>query len=158
MKPFTVLSSVLCALLLTACSRMPLPQDNTTLNAAVTGKQYVFHATTANPAGGSPVRLSTGYDLVVSGDTVTATLPYYGRAYSADPDTGPIRFTTTNTRYTSTADDNGWDIVIAPADVEGIQELRLALSGSGYGTLYVTSTNRQAISFYGNATAKEAGR
>ncbi|RYF79669.1 MAG: DUF4251 domain-containing protein, partial [Chitinophagaceae bacterium] len=61
-----------------------------------------------------------------------------------------MRFTSTKFQYTSKSmSDGGWEIAIRPGDVPEVQDMQLNISADGYATLYITSTNRQAISYYG---------
>lgn len=148
-------------ILMIGCSSPNLTQtDNQETSAEKEAKiailiqeqRYIFHAQTVLPMRGRSRSLTPEYDLVVMKDTVTAYLPYFGRAYSAplDPTAGGIRFTSVNFEY-SVIDrkKGGWDILIKPADAPGVDQLRLTVSTSGYGSLQVTSTNRQPISFNG---------
>lgn len=134
-----------------ACNKGQLPQQSVSMEQVIPSQEFRFVAQTANPTGGSAVRLSPGWDLVVRQDSLIATLPYYGRAHAPiDMGGGGIRFHSRRFRYSATADGKGgWEIMMAPEDVPGIHEMRLIVSADGYGTLYVTSQNRQAISFYG---------
>lgn len=133
-----------------ACNKNNIPQDYTPVVQIINAKQYLFKAETANPMGGTAIRLSYGYDLVVKPGEIIATLPYYGRAYVADPNFTGMRFTSKKFTYNSSSNGKGgWDIIVRPADVPDVQEMQLSISEEGYGTLYITSTNRQPISYYG---------
>jgi hypothetical protein len=118
---------------------------------------YVFKADYANPMRGGQRALTSEYDLKVSKDTVAAFLPYFGRAYiaPADPTKGGIEFTCTNFDYTTKQAKNGnWDVVIKPKDknineMTDVQSMRLTITASGYASLNVTSSNRDAITFEG---------
>ena len=118
---------------------------------------YVFKANYANPMRGGQRTLTSEYDLKVSKDTIAAFLPYFGRAYVAptDPTKGGIEFTCTNFDYTTKQAKNGnWDIVIKPKDknlneMTDVQSMRLSVTASGYASLSVTSSNRDAITFEG---------
>ena len=119
----------------------------------VEAQHYVFVAQTALPMNGH-VRQLTGvdYDLKVTKTSITAYLPYFGRAYSApiDPSQGGIQFTSAAFNYTLTMrKKGGWDVQIKPTDAADVQQLSLTITETGYATLQVTSTNRQAISFNG---------
>jgi hypothetical protein len=131
------------------CNKNYTPGDSMPVQDIINTKQYVFLAETANPMGGTTIRLSYGYDLIVKPGEVIATLPYYGRAYVADRNFSGMRFTSVNFSYDATAGNQGWEILIRPADVPGVQELRLSVTTAGYATLYITSTSRQPISYYG---------
>ncbi|WP_428331276.1 DUF4251 domain-containing protein [Mucilaginibacter sp.] len=128
------------------------------LKNMVEAHNYLFTADQANPTRGGMKQLTYGYDLKVTKDTVVAYLPYYGRAYVAPIGTtdGGIKFTSTNFDYTSTEGKNGgYNIVIKPKDSDqndfkGVRYLRLSITSSGYASLQVISSNRDAISFNGS--------
>lgn len=134
-----------------ACNKNQLPQQAVAIEQVVNDQAFSFIAQTANPMGGTSVRLGAGFDLVVRKGSIVATLPYFGRSYSpVDISQGGIRFTSNRFRYNATADGKGgWEIQISPEDVPAVQDLRLLVSPDGYATLHVTNSNRQPISFYG---------
>ena len=124
---------------------------------------YVFKANMAIPQRGSSRQLTEEYDLKIVKDTVTAFLPYFGRAYVAPaPGTteGGIKFTSTNFNYNAKQKKNGsWDISIKPkdhniSDWRDVQQLMLSISTDGYASLQVISTNRDPISFDGEIVGK----
>lgn len=126
--------------------------SKTGIAGAIAAKAYVFQAQTATPMSGRVIQLSYGYELKVKNDSVTAYLPYYGRAYSAplDPTKGGIQFTSTQFTYSAKEKKKGgWDILIQPSDGGDVRQFALSVSKGGYGTLQVISNNRQPISFYG---------
>jgi len=118
----------------------------------VESQNYDFIAQSAMPMGGRTRQLTPDYDFKVTKTKITAYLPYFGRAYTApmDPTQGGINFSITAFNYTATPrKKGGWDISIKPGDAKDVQQLFLSISETGYATLQVTSTNRQAISFSG---------
>jgi len=120
---------------------------------------YVFKADYALPMRGGQKNLTSDYDLVVKKDTITAFLPYFGRAYTAPNDIytneGGIKFKTADFSYDSKpSKKGGWEITIKPKDTNisnwrSVQQMYLSISANGYATLRVTSTNRDPISFNG---------
>jgi Domain of unknown function (DUF4251) len=118
---------------------------------------YVFEATYVYPMRGSGRQLTSDYDFKVLKDTISAWLPYFGRAYLApnDPTKGGIQFKSTNFNYSAKAGKKGgWEIVIKPKDTNmlemtDVQQVRLNISSNGYASLQVISTNRDPISFDG---------
>jgi hypothetical protein len=132
----------------------------------VEGQNYVFKANYAVPMRGTSRSLTSEYDLTVSKDTVSAFLPYFGRAYTApyNPTEGGIKFTNTHFTYTlKPGKKSGWNIVIKPtgkdkniSDWRDVQALRLDISADGYASLQVTSSNRDPISF--NGTIEKRGK
>lgn len=112
---------------------------------------FTFEVQTVNPMGGNARQITGDYTLKFSKARVQADLPYFGRAYSAPINTtdGGIRLNTTEFEYDLREKRKGWEIVIRPANQRDVQMMVLLVSENGYGTLQVTSTNRQAISYYG---------
>ena len=130
------------------------------INKMVNDTSYVFEANYADPMNGGQKVLTSEYDLKITRDTVTAFLPYYGRAYMApntpDVNEGGIKFTSTNFSYKMQKKKNGtWSILIKKKDTNltdwrDVQSLTLDISPQGYASLEVISTNRDPISFDGN--------
>lgn len=119
---------------------------------------YYFTAQTALPMSMPPVQLSYGYDLKVTKDTITAYLPYYGRAYAApigNNDSG-IQFAATEFEYAAEESPGGWNVTIKIKDehTHGYQ-LSLFISQSGMTNLQITDNVRQSISFNGYISAKQ---
>ena len=132
-------------------------RDNTAeIKNMVEGQRYLFVAQSAMPMSGRIRQLTPDYDFKVTKDTVVSYLPYFGQAYVApmDPTQGGIQFTSTSFDYTATPrKKGGWNISIKPKDYGDVQQIMLSISESGYATLQVNNTNRQAISFNGYITA-----
>lgn len=130
-------------------------------------KSFVFNATTVNPMranilniipNGNQLRnLAPGYTLRVMNDSVSAYLPYYGRAYTApesfSTDNG-IKVNTKNFSYSFKQNKTGvYTIKINLNNDKTTSYFILELAQSGYATLQVQSINRESISFYGNVTS-----
>lgn len=121
----------------------------------VESQRYVFIPQSAMPLTGHVRQLTPDYSLVITKDTLDSYLPYFGRAYSAPINTtdGGIQFVSTSFEYTATPrKKSGWDISIKPKDAGDVQQMQLSVSETGYASLQVISTNRQAISFNGYIT------
>jgi len=126
------------------------------IKSLIDSQNYVFKAQSAMPMSGRTRQLTSDYDLTVTHSQVVSYLPYFGRAYTApiDPSQGGIQFTSKDFDYTVTeGKKGGWNVQIKPKDYRDVQQLSLSISSSGYATLQVTSTSRQAISFNGIITA-----
>jgi hypothetical protein len=126
-------------------------------------QNFVFKANYALPMRGGSRALTSDYDLVVTRDTIISFLPYFGRAYVAPPPgttDGGIKVNTTKFSYVSTIKkNNSWIITIKPkdkniADWRDVQTFNLSISPDGYGSLQVTSSNRDPISFNGYVEAR----
>jgi len=123
-----------------------------TTQQIVESKNYVFKAESVIPTRGRVRYLTSEYDLVVTSDTVTAYLPYFGRAYSApiDPSEGGIKFTSADFEYTvEKKKRSSWQIMIKPKDASDIQAIYLTIFDNSKATLQVNSLNRESISFNG---------
>ncbi|MBV8388912.1 MAG: DUF4251 domain-containing protein [Mucilaginibacter sp.] len=119
----------------------------------VDGRHYTFLATYMLPQrGGGKALTEIYYDLKVGKDSVTAFLPYYGRAYFDVPYNGDTGMKFTSTKFSYEVKDkkkSGWVITIKPTDVKNIEYLTLNISTDGYASLSITSVNRDFISYDG---------
>jgi hypothetical protein len=123
-------------------------------------RSFTFTVQTINPMRGGTRQATSQYDVRFVKDSVISYLPYFGRAFSApiNPEDGGIKFTSTKFSYVSTPRKSGWDIVIKPTDTKDVRQLTLNATANGYGTLTVTSTNRDPISFYGYIEANKKAK
>src|SRR5687767_1090254 len=112
---------------------------------------FTFEVQTVNPVSGSSRQITGNYTFKFSKNLVQADLPYFGRAYSAplNPGEGGIKLNTPDFRYELKQKRKGWEMVVRPDNQRDVQMMVLSVSENGYGTLQVTSTNRQSISYYG---------
>ena len=120
----------------------------------VDGKTYTFIADRAMPLGGGTIELTSIYDIRITPDSVISYLPYFGRAYfdvGYNPTDQGVKFTSTKFNYSEAqAKHGGWNITLKPQDVKHMQSLIFYLSPSGYGTLTVTTVNRDVITYQGH--------
>jgi len=124
-------------------------------------KDFTFNVQTANPMRGGTVNVALNYyDLKIVPDSVFSFLPYYGVAYMVPmaPRDGGIKFTSTDFSYVATPKKNSYQIVIKPKDNKEVQLITLDVSTSGYGTLHVTNTMRDPITFYGYVEANKTDK
>jgi hypothetical protein len=130
--------------------------DSAVVRQKLESKRYTFIAQTANPMRGRTIQLTSLYDLRVSGDSVIAALPYFGRAFSAplNPSDNGINFTSVNADYQITFRKKRWEILIKPKDSQTVSDLNLTVYTNGRALLRVNSNNRQAISFNGMLSDK----
>ncbi|MGF1923867.1 MAG: DUF4251 domain-containing protein [Bacteroidia bacterium] len=143
--------------------------DTTTTKRIVEAKNYIFVASSALPmnsseinnilsrmpggnGGGSIDLTGASYDVRITGDSLVAYLPYYGRSFSAPigrDDTG-YKFTSTKFAYEKTArKKGGWQITINPKDTKESVRMNLTVGTNGYATLIVNSNNKQSITYNG---------
>lgn len=134
--------------------------DTAKLQQLIEQKSFIFDAQHVRPMQGPSRALTSNYTLRLSGDTIEAYLPYFGRAYSAPSNTqeGGIKFKSTDFDYKVDQRKNkSFDITIKPKvignrDLEGII-LYLNIFEGGSTTLNINMTNRQPISFSGTISS-----
>ena len=118
----------------------------------VEAQDYKFVAQHALPMSGRSISLTSEYDLCVNNDTISAYLPYFGRAYVApiDPSEGGIKFESTDFNYRlEPAKKGGWIAHIAIKDAKRRIEMILHITTQGSASLSVSEDTRQSISFNG---------
>ena len=103
------------------------------------------------PNGNNLYQLTSGYDLKVTKDSVTAYLPFFGRSFTAplDPSKGGIKFTSTDFDYKKSMRKKNTEITITPKDVQDIRSVFISVTPAGYAYVQVLSLNRTPISFNG---------
>lgn len=119
----------------------------------VESQRYMFVAQTMLPLSGHARAITTPYDLRIKKDTLSADLPYVGRAFSTDygSSDNAMNFKTTSFAYTKNDGKNGgWDITITPKGVRNVSKMFLKISSSGFASLSVQSNTRQSISYNGH--------
>jgi hypothetical protein len=114
-------------------------------------KSFVFEATHAMPLGGGSIHLNHTFDVEVNGDTLVSYLPFFGVAYRVDYGSrnSALDFALPVQSYEMEETDNEYLIKIEVKNRMDILNYTFFISNLGYATLNVTSTSRQAISYYG---------
>ena len=115
-------------------------------------QDYKFVAQHALPMSGRSVNLTSTYDLSVGKDTISAYLPYFGRAYVApmNPSEGGIKFESTDFDYRIEKGKKGnWTAYITVREASKRFEMILNITSSGSANLSVNDYMRQNISFNG---------
>jgi hypothetical protein len=114
-------------------------------------KAFVFNATHVLPMGGGSKYLNYDYDVTIQHDTVVSYLPFYGRAYHVEYGGRNLGFDFTQPleEYKMEMEDDGYMVEVEVENGMDQIDLTFHISALGYTTLNVTSTNRQAISYYG---------
>lgn len=115
---------------------------------------FKFIADHAYPQSFQSVFLSSNYDVIVTPDTVTAYLPYFGRAYRAPMNTsdgGGIRFESIDfeSEVENGRKDGEWLVTIRTRDTTRPFTLYFHLWTNGAARLDVNDPDRQPISFKG---------
>ena len=132
-------------------------EEEVKIKQLITSQNYEFIAQRAQPMSGRAIDLTSSYDLYIGKDTIAAYLPYFGRAYTASyGGDGGIKFNSNNFTYSLLeAKKGGWIINLSVKDNTKIYRLTLNISKSGKGTLTVTDTDRQSITFSGYINEKK---
>ncbi len=122
----------------------------------INGKSFIFEATHAMPLGGGSIHLNHSYDVEIKGDTLTSYLPFYGVAYRAEY--GSLRsaldFVQPVQSYEMEYKNEQYLIKTEVKNKMDLLHYTFFISDLGYATLNVTSTSRQAISYYGRIDAR----
>lgn len=158
-KIFSIISLCL-AIMLVGCKTKELtPEQQVKAKEyaeKIEKRDFIFNADRAQPASGRSINLTSNYYLKVSQDTVAASLPFFGRSYTAptDPTDIGINFTSTDFVYYLDRKQNGvYEVKIEPKDIKNRQNqgivFFLSINPDGYATLSTSSTNRQNMSFSG---------
>jgi hypothetical protein len=118
----------------------------------IANKSFTFIAQSAIPMKGSFISLSSSsFDVKISGDTVTAYLPYYGEAHTAifPGEDGGIKFTSIRNKYKVQPKKNGWIVTIKTEDLGYNIELNFDISKSGNTMLRASDHRKDPITFRG---------
>lgn len=145
----------LAMLLIGSCKSSTSLQDKAqqkeALKNAVDSKSFEFSAQSASPQGYKLINLSHGYSLKISGDSIYAYLPYYGKSHTApiDPTNIGVNFISTNFEYLKEDKKGRWEIKIKTKDTPNQAQLTFSIGDTGYASLHVIENNRQSISYNG---------
>lgn len=114
-------------------------------------KNFTFKARQANPMSGSSINLTSEYDLKMKNDSAFAYLPFFGVAYRAEYGSteGGIKFEEIASEYKMNLKKDIYTIEFTVKSSKDQYDCVFTISKSGYGTLQISSNNRQQISFYG---------
>jgi len=126
-------------------------EDIAQVTEKIESGDYTFVPQSANPMRGKMIPLNYSYFLKVNKDTISAYLPFFGRAYSAPyGGDGGIKFESTDFEYSLSDKKKGkWNVKINVKDNNKGYELTLDVGELGYTYLSVRDYNRDPISFYG---------
>lgn len=148
-----MISTVLLSILMLAITPTDaISQEERSVPDLLKEKNFIFVAQTVSPMAGRTRHLTSRYDVRVSGDTILADLPYFGRAYAPTHNMagGGIKFVSTDFDYTVVkSKKKKWEIEIRPNDADDVRELYLTVFENGRADLRVNSNSRQAITFSG---------
>jgi hypothetical protein len=120
-------------------------------------KTFLFEATHALPLGGGSIYLNYSFDVELKRDTLASYLPFYGVAYRVDYGSrnSGLDFVQPVQSYDMEEKEDEYLIIIEVKNKMDLLSYTFFISRLGYATLNVTSTNRQAISYYGRLETPE---
>lgn len=150
---------LILALFLTGCSASSSTAKNEKraaeyeqTAALIEGGSYEFTVRSANPAGGRTIQITSTYSLEVREGVYKAYLPYFGRAYSASyGGNGGVEFEGEPRELKIEKEDSKQKVTVRFRIKHQDEDLEcmLVITSSGSGTLTVSSSKRQPISYYG---------
>lgn len=126
---------------------------DSTMRSAILENNWVFTANYVIPQGGRSRPTNDLYTVTLQGTRLTASLPYFGRAFGGAVLTNqsPLAFVSNDFEKLSENVKGGkWSVTLKPKDYAEVQTLTFTFFESGSASLNVTLTNRSAISFNGN--------
>jgi len=137
-----------------ACASEAMAQKLTSADVKelVNSKSYSFEAQTATPSAGRLKQLTPGYALKLTGDSLIAHLPYFGKAYTAslNPSDVGINVVTTDFDYqVSEGKKNRYEVSLRSKDKTYNADFNLTVYDNGTAYLQVISPDRQPISYNG---------
>ncbi len=118
---------------------------------AIEDSSFVFVATHALPVRGGNIHLNYSYDVKIEGDTLISYLPYFGVAYHVEYGrrNSPLDLKQPMEKYQTEETKKGYIIKAETKNNMDYLTYTFHIPHPDNATLNVTSTNRQAISFYG---------
>ncbi len=169
MKKISIITilSVLAVFVLMACAtseeaRVARKQQEALVAQQVTQvlaeRHYVIEVDRAYPQGRMSMRdLSTGYGLMVKGDSIFSRLPFFGRAYSVPYGGGSgLMFEAAINSYTEQVKKNGEHIINFEAKgPEDYYVFVVRAYNNGNTTVSVTPRERSNIQFSGKIMTQE---
>jgi hypothetical protein len=126
------------------------------INKLTEGRDLRFLAQFAHPMTGGSIHLTSEYTLDVVGDSLSAWLPYFGRAYSIEYGgrDGGIKFNASPEQIAWETEKQGKRVIMEVKTAGDVYRLNLQITPAGYATLDVSSVNRQSIRFSGIVTRR----
>lgn len=121
------------------------------VDSTILCRNFTFIPQNANPVGWNTVNLTTYYDLVMKSDSVFVYLPFYGRIYQVNlmSTEGGIKLNNIVDNYKCDKEKNQYEISFEANSNNEQYRFSLSVFQTGYASLTVIGSNRQAISFYG---------
>lgn len=147
--------TLICAVALTCQGKSAYGQDldSSDVRVLIEAKQFRFIAHTALTMEGQSIQLvNTLNSMSLTGDSVSASLPYYGGSFGATYGAytdDALDFSTALARYQSKFKKNKWEISMRPKNIKNANAMILSVFPNGRATLMITSNLRQTITYNG---------
>jgi hypothetical protein len=129
------------------------------IKAIVESKNFIFKASTVNPANTTTKTLTSDFGIEIRNDSIFSYMPYYGNTYSRDyssNNTSPMGFIQPVDTYEMEKTKSGYDVHIKVQNVHDVIDLVFHISEMGSASVAATSINRQAISYTGDILVPQA--
>jgi len=126
----------------------------------IEGGNYLYTVRTANPAGARSIQITSAYTFEVKEGIYKAYLPYFGKAYNASyGGNGGVEFEGEPADLSVINDDKKQTVTVKfnIKNKDENYDCMLVVSAGGNGTLTVTSSKRQVISYYGAVSKPNDG-
>lgn len=148
---------VLTLALFTVVSGTVLSQSSD-IEEAVKAKSFTIRVESMSPRRGGFRQLTTLYTFIVRPDTVTADLPYVGRAYQAPMGTSDsgVKFLSRDFEYKAEPRKKGsWEITLRLKDETNYPLINITLQPNGSASIRISPVDREFISYMGRVVARE---
>ncbi|WP_321295895.1 DUF4251 domain-containing protein [Marinifilum fragile] len=121
----------------------------------VNNQKFTFIPRSLTTSSGYTKDLNFSYELELNQDSTKAYLPFWGRAYIAKiNDEGGILFeTTADDLEIKTLNEKGFEVRFKAKGKEDTYQIKMEISKQGYTSLFITSNNKNHISYYGQIEA-----
>lgn len=144
---------ILLAVALLVLMGFSMPGD-ADLKKAIEQKTFRFSAQWAIAYTGERKLLQPAYEVIVSPDSVSCYLPFFGRTYTT-PTPEELRFMAVDFRstkfsYSATSTRHeGNSIIITPSDTRNAQQLLFSITRNGWASLNIRFAGRDPMSYEG---------
>jgi len=158
-----ILALITAAIILSGCSassstakKEKKAADFEQTAALIESGNYQFTVRSATPSRGKTIQITSEYTLKASDGNFEAHLPYFGRAYSGGyGESQSVEFNGEPEDLEIVRKENKNNISVSFTIISGADQytVNLEVGTSGYGNLLISNPKKQAISYYGLASA-----
>ena len=147
-----ILFMVSCGSLHNSQEKVTAEQKSAQIQDSIHARTFTVEFNYVNPMRMPPHYLTTAYTLRLCGDSLVSELPYFGRAYRANPadnDRSPLSFSGRVREAKMVKGKNDYTITFKTKNGIELLEYTLNLFSNGQAYLSVSSSDREPISFNG---------